>query len=82
MTKELLIVVLSVTMMIMVPARTGGQTKGNNILGSPWEVKSTVQFRQEESDNTIVDRSGDWMCLEEVQSDYGHPYLEYFFKSR
>ena len=78
-TEEFLVVVFSVAMMIVMSARTSRKSKGDHVLGCPWEVKSTVEFSQEESNNTVVNRSCDWMSSKKVQSNNGHTNFEHFF---
>jgi hypothetical protein len=54
MTKKLLIIVLANPVMVMMPSRSSGETKGNHILRSPGKVEPAMKFGEEKGNNDVV----------------------------
>ena len=78
MAKELLVIMLSDSMVIVVPSRPSGKTKGHHILRCPGKVKSAVQFCQHECDDEIVNGSRNRVGTKVIQSNDGHADFQHF----
>jgi len=52
--EELLIVMVSITMVVVMSLRPSRETERYNELWCPWESKPTMQFSQHKSNNDVV----------------------------
>ena len=65
-TKELLVVVLSIAMVVVMSSTSGGKSEWNHVLRCPGEVESAVKLGQEERDDAVVYGPGNGMRSEKV----------------